>query len=449
MSSVAILPHGTRYAIFGCGNKAWVTFQKFPRLVDARLAELGGIQLLPVGEADADGVFEEVFEEWVDPVLDALAHSLGLIPHVTTAGVVDIDSGKLSVEEGGEIPANNSATAVLHMGSFLAEVAANKEMQSPLSTRLTRHVDIILPSGASYAPGDYHAVYPHNPEDDVTHLAMRLDLPLDKVIVIRSKRKTELLPFDRPLTVQTLLTDVLDLFKSPSRCGMTFLASLCPCPPERVQLEELGHDVVKYKAIVGDPKMTLLEILDKFKSIPVFGVAELLLLLSPMKPRYYSISSLPKGPKGADVASITVAHLSCSMPSGCMHQGVSSTYLKGLKPGDRVHVSLKKANDAFHLPEDSTSPVIFVGAGTGLAPFMGFLQHRKHLLQSGHKLGPTLLVSEDEDFIYRADLEDYLKDGVISPLLAAFSRGKGSTEKVYVQHMVQRNGPLITSNIAS
>jgi cytochrome P450/NADPH-cytochrome P450 reductase len=453
LSSVAILPHGTRYAIFGCGNKAWATFQKFPRLVDARLAKLGGIQLLPVGEADADGVFEEVFEEWVDPVLDALAHSLGSIPHVTTAGVVDIDGGELTVEEGGEIPDNNSATAVLHMGSFLAEVAANEEMQSPLSTRSTRHVDIVLPSGASYAPGDHLAVYPHNPEDDVTHLATRLDLPLEKVIVIRSKRKTESLPFDRPLTVQTLLTDVLDLFKSPSRCGMTFLASLCPCPPERVQLEELGRDAVKYKAIVGDPKMTLLEILDKFKSIPAFGVAELLLLLSPMKPRYYSISSSPKGPKGADVASITVAHLSCSMPSGRMHQGVSSTYLKGLKPGDRVHVSLKKANDAFHLPEDSTSPVIFVGAGTGLAPFMGFLQHRKHLLQSGHKLGPAVLVfgcrSEDEDFIYRADLEDYLKDGVISHLLVAFSREKGSTGKVYVQHMVQRNGPLIASNIAS
>ena len=294
MSSIAILPHGTRYTIFGCGNKAWVTFQKFPRLVDARLAKLGGIQLLPVGEADADGVFEEVFEEWVDPVLDALAHLLGSIPHVTTAGAVNIDGGKLTVEEGGEIPDNNSATAVLHMGSFLAEVAANEEMQSPLSTRSTRHVDIVLPSGASYAPGNYLAVYPHNPEDDVMQLATRLDLPLDTVIVIRSKRKTESLPFDRPLTVQTLLTDVLDLFKSPSRCGMTFLASLCPCPPERVQLEELGRDVVKYKAIVGNPKMTLLEILDKFKSIPAFGVAELLLLLSPMKPRYYSISSSPK-----------------------------------------------------------------------------------------------------------------------------------------------------------
>jgi sulfite reductase alpha subunit-like flavoprotein len=83
---------------------------------------------------------------------------------------------------------------------------------------------------------------------------------------------------------------------------------------------------------------------------------------------------------------------------------------------------------------------------------MGFLQHRKHLLLSGYNLGPAILVfgcrTKDEDFIYKSELEGYLKDGVISHLLVAFSREKGQ-EKVYVQHMVQRNGSLIASNIAS
>ena len=170
-------------------------------------------------------------------------------------------------------------------------------------------------------------------------------------------------------------------------------------------------------------------------------------------PRYYSISSSPKGPKGSEVASITVAHLNCTMPSGRIHRGVISTYLKELKPGDTVNIFLKKANDAFHLPDDPTSPVVFVCAGTGLALFMGFLQHRKHLLLSGCNLGPAILVfgcrSKDEDYIYKSDLEGYLKDGVISHLLVAFSREKGGTEeKVYVQHMVQRSGSLIASNIA-
>jgi len=450
MSSVAILAQGTRYAVFGCGNKSWATFQKFPRQVDVRLAELGGIQLLPMGEADADGVFEEAFEDWIDPVLNSLAHSLGSNLHSDTG---DIDDGKFTIEDGGENPNHSSVSHdLLHEGSFVAKVAANDELQSPLSTRSTRHIDFTLPSGASYDPGDHLAVYPHNQVEDVTDLAAHLDLSLDKVIVIRSTRKMESLPINVPLTIQTLLTEVLDLFKPPSKSGMSFLASLCPCPPERLQLEELGSDTAKYKQIIGDPKLTLLEVLHKFKSIPAFGVAELLLLLSPMKPRYYSISSSPKGPKGEEVASITVAHLNCTMASGRIHQGVASTYLKELKPGDTVTISFKKTNDAFHVPEDPTSPVIFVGAGTGLAPFMGFLQHRKHLLLSGYKLGPAILVfgcrTKDEDYIYKSELEGYLKDGVISHLLVAFSREKGQ-EKVYVQHMVQRNGSLITSNIAS
>jgi cytochrome P450/NADPH-cytochrome P450 reductase len=453
-SSVANLPRGTRYAIFGCGNKAWATFQKFPRHVNSRLAELGGVQLLPVGEADAYGAFEEAFYEWVDPVLNTLERSLLSSTHVIAGltGVINGDKA-FNVEDGGTIYDEHAPSTELHMGSLLVEVAANKELQSPLSTRLTRHIDFVLPVGVSYAPGDHLAVYLHNREDDVTNLAARLELPLDNVIVIRSTRKMESLPFDRPLTVPTLLTEILDLFKPPSRSGLAFLALSCPCPPERRRLEELGRDVHKYKEIVGDPKLTLLEVLDKFKSIPAFGVAELLLLLSPMKPRYYSISSSPKGPKGADVASITVAHFICANPSGRIHLGVASTYLKGLKPGDRVHISIKPANDAFCLPEDSTSPVIFVGAGTGLAPFMGFLQHRKHLLLSGSKLGPAVLFfgcrSMDEDFVYKSELEGYLADGVLSQLLVAFSREKCSPEKVYVQHLVQRSRSLVASSLAS
>ena len=37
------------------------------------------------------------------------------------------------------------------------------------------------------------------------------------------------------------------------------------------------------------------------------------------------------------------------------------------------------------------SPVVFVAAGTGLAPLRGFLQHRKQLLQRG-TLGPCILI---------------------------------------------------------
>jgi cytochrome P450/NADPH-cytochrome P450 reductase len=61
---------GTRYAVFGCGNRNWVqTFHRIPLLVDRRLEELGGNRVAEIGLADAagDDMFM-TFESWEDEV---------------------------------------------------------------------------------------------------------------------------------------------------------------------------------------------------------------------------------------------------------------------------------------------------------------------------------------------------------------------------------------------
>jgi len=58
------------------------------------------------------------------------------------------------------------------------------------------------------------------------------------------------------------------------------------------------------------------------------------------------------------------------------------------------------------MPADSTVPIICVGPGTGVVPFIGFLQERK--LQD-KALGPCHLYfgcrDRDTDYIYREFLE--------------------------------------------
>lgn len=60
----------------------------------------------------------------------------------------------------------------------------------------------------------------------------------------------------------------------------------------------------------------------------------------------------------------------------------SLPYAKGTHVG--IHVS--KAG-AFTCPEDLSVPVVMVGPGTGVAPFKGFLEHRRELLKVGRELG--------------------------------------------------------------
>ena len=65
------------------------------------------------------------------------------------------------------------------------------------------------------------------------------------------------------------------------------------------------------------------------------------------------------------------------------------------------------------------------GLGTGVAPFRGFLQHRKALQDAGAKLGPaTLYVGyrhENIDYYMKDDFKEWMRDGVLTELHPAFS----------------------------
>ena len=66
-----------------------------------------------------------------------------------------------------------------------------------------------------------------------------------------------------------------------------------------------------------------------------------------------------------------------------------------------------RTNQHFHLPTDPSSPVIMIGPGTGVAPFMGFLKHRAaiRVTTPDTKPGDAWLFygcrHKDKDYLYR------------------------------------------------
>lgn len=77
--------------------------------------------------------------------------------------------------------------------------------------------------------------------------------------------------------------------------------------------------------------------------------------------------------------------------SGRINKGVATSWLRAKEPagenGRRALVPMFVRKSQFRLPFKATTPVIMVGPGTGVAPFIGFIQERAWLRQQGKCVG--------------------------------------------------------------
>ena len=178
----------------------------------------------------------------------------------------------------------------------------------------------------------------------------------------------------------------------------------------------------------------MLDLLERFPDCAVpFEV--FLDVLPALQPRYYSISSSPM--VSPDVCSVTTGVLRAPARGGDREfTGVCSTYLASMAPNSTVFVFLREPTIPFRPPPDPGVPMIMVGAGTGLAPFRGFLQERAAQRDRGARLAPSLLFygcrDAEHDDIYADDLQAFEKSADVR-VYTAYSRQPREGRR-YAQH---------------
>ncbi|WP_295558419.1 flavodoxin domain-containing protein [uncultured Hyphomicrobium sp.] len=380
---------GVRFAVLALGDTAYVNFCQTGRQIDARLEALGGTRVADRQDLDLD--FQKAAAAWTDKALEVIAPAD--TQQATTVVHVDFKSAPAADDD--DEPRFTAENPVE------AEISALINLNGTGSSRETWHVEFaIAEEGFVYKPGDAIGLYPENDPGLAEDLLKAVGLASDAALKLKLIHGFDITTLSRPL---------VDGYAKLT--GRKDVAKLL----EEGELARFAADR---------------QLVDLFEAFPEKLTSDQFVkLLRPLPGRLYSVASSLKAHPGE-------AHLLVGAVRWTSHgrsrNGVTSTYLADrCKVGTKARIYVKP-NKHYALPADGDRPIIMIGAGTGVAPYRGFIEERS---ENGDKGKSWLFFGErnfSNDFLYQLEWQDHLASGALTRIDVAFSRDQ--PEKIYVQH---------------
>lgn len=344
-------------------------------------------------------------------------------------------------------------------------------LTAPDAMKRTLKVEIEIGNDAHFEPGDAFGVIAPNDEELIESILHRLSIPVEEYHTLY-KVEGENLPSHLQHATSATLIDLfryaVDFTSHPRKALFRMLADHASDPKEKLSImyicSKQGASIFNS---IRDEAPTLLDILETFPSCQP-PIERLLDLLPAHLPRFYSISSSPLKRQGKIRFAFNIVEYTTL--KNAQRKGVATPWIDKItnyvsnKNGEvdvsnlniKLPMYIRPNVNSFVLPAETERPLVLIGPGTGIAPFIGFLEHRQTQRKIrtsmggiGHQparqiqasFGPIFVYygfrDQSKDFLFEKELKEFEKDGTITHLALAESRKEET--KVYVQDLIKRD----------
>lgn len=471
------------YTVFGLGNRQYEHFNRTGRTCNEWLEKLGGKSVYKYGEGDDDATLEEDFEAWKEKLWKELRKAIKKLnnPNYSSAddlaAMVEQESASLltkttrhdfEITVVDSIHYQSQAAKDLHTAAIRkaasgkfhnstkhfitsphATILVNRELRNVSYEGLktgelgsTRHIEIdIANTDLTYQTADNLAILPENLESDVFSLTHRLNYNVNDILSFTAAEGEDFRPmYPNPCSVYDLFTLYLDIHGHLRHATLKGLEKFVSDEAEKAWLHALIANKEATKKFCEVEMNSLYTILLQYLPNTRIPLVDFLHLVSPIQPRYYTISSSSSlYPKTIHA---TVSITEYEVPgSNRAFVGLCTGFLRTVQAGhSKMRVFVRPST--FRLPKSLRNPILLIGPGTGIAPMRALLQERSYLLKQNagkEQVGECRLFFgckySGYDYLYQEELAHYKEQKVLDELHLAFSREEG--KKVYVQTLLK------------